>query len=221
MNLVFMGPAGSGKGVCAQRIGPLFEIPQVATGDLFREEMAKKSPIGIEAEKYISKGMLVPDGITFEILKARLAKPDAAKGFILDGFPRNLQQAMDLDKMIKIDAVVYLNVPEDILVTRLSSRVTCKKCLKIYNLLFLKPKVAGICDVCGGELYSRADDVPETIRARLHEQWKLTEKVVDYFRKRGILKEVAIDETEANRPPESNANKILEALGRKERLAVK
>ena len=218
MKLVLIGPAGSGKGSIAQRIGPLYGIPQIAMGDLLREEVANKTDIGREAEKYMNKGALVPNELTFKLLEKRIAQPDAAKGFILDGFPRNMDQARYLDKITKIDAVIYLNVPEDILIKRLSARVCCKKCNKIYNMLFLKPKVEGICDVCGGELYQRDDDKPEAIKKRLHEQWEQTKPVVEYYKKKKILKEVHI--TDINAPPEDNSNKVLEALGKSERLKL-
>lgn len=218
MKLVLMGPAGSGKGSIAQRICPIFGIPQIAMGDLLRGEIANKSEIGREAEQYTTRGLLVPDRLTFVLLRKRIKQPDAQKGFILDGFPRNMEQAQELEKITGLDAVVYLNVPEDILITRLSSRVSCKKCNKIYNTLFLKPKTAGVCDACGGELYRRADDTPEAIKKRLHEQWKQTEPLVGYYKQKGLLREV--DVNDMNAPPEDNANKVLGALGRKERLPV-
>ncbi|MDW8034143.1 MAG: nucleoside monophosphate kinase, partial [Nitrososphaerota archaeon] len=148
MKLIIFGPPGSGKGTYASRISPIFNIPHISTGDILREEVKKKSKIGIQAASYVESGQLVPDDLATFVLKRRLKENDCKNGFILDGYPRTLQQAMDLEKITKIDVVINLSVPDWLIVKRLSAREVCKNCGAIYNKLTLRPKVAGKCDKC-------------------------------------------------------------------------
>jgi adenylate kinase len=211
MKMMIMGPQGSGKGTYASRLGEVFGIPSISTGQIFRENIAKGTRLGKEVEKFVNAGLLVPDEITMQVVKERLNEPDCKKGFIFDGFPRTLKQAEELEKIVHLDVVLYLNVPEWILVKRLSSRVTCKNCGKIYNLLNVKPKKDGVCDDCGGELIVREDETPESIKMRLKEYERGTKPLIDYYKNKGILKIFHNDVFET--PPEECVKKILVILG--------
>jgi len=210
LKLVLLGPPGSGKGTYAQRIGPKLGIPHISTGDMFRENIKNKTELGKKAKEYIDKGELVPDEITIEMLKQRLEQDDAKNGFILDGFPRTTTQAEALDKITKIDAVINLVVPDEVVIARLSSRRQCKKCGKIYNVLFLKPKKEGVCDVCGGELYQREDDKPEVIKERLKVYTKNTAPLIEYYKKKGVIIDIECKSVDV--PPEIMVEKIMKAL---------
>ncbi len=213
MKLIIFGPQGSGKGTYASRLSQKFGIPAISTGDLLRS--MREDPVnGKLIREYQDKGLLVPDELVLKILKERIAKEDAKHGFILDGFPRNMSQANALDKMIKMDYAVLLNVPEWILLKRLSNRRTCKSCGTIFNVLTLPPKVEGICDKCGGMLYQRPDDTEESIMRRLSIFKKDTEPLVNYYKEKGILREISCDRLDS--PPEENVQKILDVLGVKE-----
>ncbi len=194
MNLVLMGLPGAGKGTQAQKIVEDFDIPHISTGDIFRAAIKNETPMGLEAKKYIDKGELVPDEVTNGIVKERLAQDDTtSKGFMLDGFPRNLNQAEALDKMLaesdrKLDAVINIHVKPEVLVQRLSGRYICRKCGATYHKIYNPTKVAGTCDVCGGhEFYQREDDKPATVKNRLNVNIKLNTPLVDYYQKQGIL----------------------------------
>lgn len=215
IRLVMLGPPGSGKGTYATRISPILKIPTISTGDLLRSKM-KDPELGPIIKKYINSGQLVPDEIVFKVFNERLKKDDTKNGFILDGIPRTLEQAKRLENISKIDAVINLVVPEDVIIARLSSRRICKKCGAIYNLLYLKPKVEGICDKCGGELIQRDDDKPEVIKERLREYEKLTKPLIDYYGEKGIR--VDIECKSVDIPPEVQVKKIIDAL--KERNLV-
>ncbi len=210
MKLVFLGPPGSGKGTYASRIEERFGWPQISTGDLLREEVKKGSEIGKEAEKYMKEGKLVPDEIVLKLLKERISREDCKNGFILDGFPRTLAQAEELEKITDIDVVINLVVPKDIIVTRLSARRVCKNCGAVYNLRTLKPKVDGICDKCGGELYQRKDDTPEVIERRFEVYHEQTAPLIDFYRKKGILIDIECNDPDV--PPEIMVDKIIEKL---------
>jgi len=213
VKLIIFGPQGSGKGTYASRLSQKFGIPAISTGDLLRS--MREDPVnGKLIREYQDKGLLVPDELVLKILKERIAKEDAKHGFILDGFPRNMSQANALDKMIKMDYAVLLNVPEWILLKRLSNRRTCKSCGTIFNVLTLPPKVEGICDKCGGMLYQRPDDTEESIMRRLSIFKKDTEPLVNYYKEKGILREISCDRLDS--PPEENVQKILDVLGVKE-----
>lgn len=195
MNIIFMGPPGAGKGTQAEKIVSDFQIPHISTGDAFRLAMSQGTPLGIKAKGYVDKGLLVPDEITNRIVKERLEQPDCAKGFLLDGYPRTIAQADALDEMLKsqsrqIDHVMNLTVDRELLLARLTGRRICKSCGATYHVLFNPPKHEGICDKCGGELYQRSDDTEEKVGTRLDEYTNKTAPLLDYYRQKGILREV-------------------------------
>ncbi len=195
MNIIFLGPPGAGKGTQAKVLIEKFNIPQISTGDMLRENVAKGTELGMKAKEYMEKGQLVPDEIILSMVKERLSQPDAQKGFILDGFPRTVAQAEALDKILeemgkKIEYVLALIVPDEELVIRLTGRRTCKKCGMMYHIKFKPPKEEGKCDVCGGELYQRPDDNEETVRNRLKVYHEATAPLLDYYKKKEVLFEV-------------------------------
>ncbi len=192
MNIVFLGPPGAGKGTQAKMIAEKYGIPQISTGDMFREHLSKGTELGKKAKEYMDKGALVPDEIVLDMVEERLKQPDCEKGFILDGFPRTVPQAEALDKLLeklgkKIDYAILIDVPDEELVKRLTGRRTCKKCGMMYHVMFKPPKEEGKCDVCGGELYQRADDNEETVRNRLKVYHEQTEPIIAYYEKKGVL----------------------------------
>ena len=197
LRFVFLGPPGVGKGTYASRAGPILGIPQISTGDIFRAEVKSGSELGNKVKGIMEAGGLVPDEIVIDVLKKRLEQDDAKKGFILDGFPRTIPQAEALDKITTIDMVLNIDLPEDILIEKISARRVCKNCGDIYNVADINregihmpampPKVEGKCDKCGGELYQRPDDKVEVIKERLVAYNKQTAPLIDYYRKRGIL----------------------------------
>jgi adenylate kinase len=186
MRLVIFGPPGSGKGTYASRLQTQLDLDVIATGDILREIMKDESPLGKTVKSYVEKGQLVPDEVVVQVLKQRISRPSSKKGFILDGFPRTIEQAKALEKLTKIDAVIKLIVPEWIIIERLSSRRICKKCGAVYNTRFLKPKVEGICDKCGGPLYQRSDDTPQVIKDRIAVYEKQTEPILRYYSEKKI-----------------------------------
>ncbi len=215
MNLIMLGPPGSGKGTQAKRLTERFGIPQISTGDILREAVKEGTPLGKEAKRYMDEGKLVPDEVVVGIVRERLKEPDCEKGFILDGFPRTVAQAEALDQILeemgrKIDHVIDIEVSEDELLKRLTGRRTCKRCGAMYHIIFNPPKRDGICDQCGGELYQRDDDREETIKARLKVYREQTAPLIDYYEKRGLLRRIEgsgkIDEIE---------ERILKAIGEK------
>jgi len=212
MKIVMLGAPGAGKGTYASRLNVSLGIPHVSTGDMVRDEIKAQTELGKKIKQYSDKGELVPDEIIIQLLADRLKKPDCQKGFILDGFPRTINQAEALDKISKIDVAINLNVPDEIIITRLSNRVTCRKCGAIYNLLTLKPKKEGVCDNCGGELYQRYDDKPKVIQERLNVYRENTEPLIEYYRKKSLLKDVRCDDLMT--PPEVIVNQILEILNK-------
>lgn len=212
IKIIMLGPPGAGKGTYATRLAPKLGIPTISTGELLRA--ARDDPeIGETIRKYQDSGELVPDEIVIQILKKRLEQDDAKNGFILDGFPRTLEQAKALETITNIDVVVNLDVPEEILIKRLSARRQCKKCGAIYNLLYLKPKVDGICDKCGGELYQRDDDKPEAIKERLRVYHEKTAPLIDYYKEKGIMITITTDRIDV--PPEEQVEKIMQKLKEK------
>ncbi|KQO12155.1 adenylate kinase [Paenibacillus algorifonticola] len=195
MNILFMGPPGAGKGTQAERIVSEFGIPHISTGDAFRLAMKEGTALGLKAKEYVDKGLLVPDEITNGIVKERLALDDCNKGFLLDGFPRTLQQAEALDGMLKeldrgIHHVVNLKVDRGFLLARLTGRRICKTCGTTYHILFNPPKQEGVCDKDGGELYQRSDDTEEKVGTRLDEYISKTAPLLDYYSDKGLLREV-------------------------------
>jgi len=204
--MILLGPPGAGKGTYASRLTPILETPHISTGDIVRDEIKAQTELGKTIREYSDKGELVPDEIIIKLLAKTLRKPDYERGFILDGFPRTIKQAEALDKISKIDLVINLNVPDEIIIKRLSNRLTCKKCGTIYNKLTLKPKKDNICDKCGGQLYQREDDKPEVIQERLNVYRKKTEPLIEYYRKKNLLKNVHCNDLMT--PPEVIVEKI-------------
>jgi adenylate kinase len=196
MRLVLVGPPGAGKGTQAEFIADHFGIPKISTGDIFRHNVSTGTDLGRLAKKYMDAGDLVPDEVTNAMVRDRLAQPDAKDGFLLDGFPRNVAQANELDAIldelgVALSVVLDLDVDFDEVVKRLSGRRTCKKCGHVWHVEYDPPKVAGICDKCGGELYQRDDDKPETVRHRLDVYHQQTEPLIDFYRAAERL--IAID----------------------------
>lgn len=196
MIVILLGAPGAGKGSQAELLVKRYQIPHIATGDIFREHFKKETPIGKLAKEYINKGQLVPDQLTNDIVRDRLSQKDVQKGFILDGYPRNLVQAKALDQLIerhgwKVTAVININPPQDILVNRISGRRICSKCGAVYHVTNKKTKVEGICDVCGGELIQRKDDSAEVVLKRLEVYENQTKELIDYYRNQGILHDVS------------------------------
>lgn len=213
MRLVLLGPPGSGKGTYASRLSPKLGIPHICMGYLCREEVAKGTELGKEIKRIMEEGGLQRDEVVIKMLKERLEKEDALKGFILDGFPRTIEQAKALEDMKKLDIVINLAVADEIIIARLSSRMTCKKCFKIYNILYLKPKKEGICDICGGELFQRKDDTPEVVKERIKVYNKQTEPLIMYYKDKGLLTHVTCESVDI--PPEVIVKKIINVLKEK------
>lgn len=193
--LVLLGGPGAGKGTQAERLAENLGIPQVSTGDLFRENLKKETDLGLLAKGYMARGELVPDEVTVGMVRERLSRPDAAQGAILDGFPRTIAQAEALEALLadmgsKLAAVPYIKVPEDVLLARLAGRRTCRACGAMYHDLFSPPQETGVCDKCGGELYQRPDDTPETQKHRIVVYFQQTAPLIDYYREKGLLVEV-------------------------------
>ncbi|MBX7148375.1 adenylate kinase [bacterium] len=192
MKLILLGPPGSGKGTQSRRICERYKVPQISTGEIFREAIRERTPLGLKAKTYINAGQLVPDQLVIDIIEDRISRQDCKNGFVLDGFPRTVGQAEALSKMANASGVftISFQVNEDELVKRLSSRRTCKDCGTGYHLLFSPPKKEGKCDQCGGNLYQRDDDKPETIRKRLTVYKNQTAPVSEYYKKLGKLASV-------------------------------
>ncbi|MBO8158060.1 adenylate kinase [Thermosyntropha sp.] len=216
MNIILMGPPGAGKGTQAEKIKATYPIPHISTGDMFREAVAKGTPLGLEAKKYMDEGRLVPDEVTIGIVEERLAQPDCAKGFLLDGFPRTIAQAEALDRVLsemgkKIEAAVNISVPDEILIERMSGRVTCKECKTVYHVKFNPPAKEGVCDKCGGELIVRSDDRGDTVKKRLAVYHEQTNPLLDYYDRSGVL--CNIDGDRSADLVFEDIKKVLENLG--------
>ena len=193
MKLIIMGPPGAGKGTQAALIKEAYQIPHISTGDMFREAIKNETPLGMEAKSYMDKGQLVPDSVTIGLVKERLAKPDCQEGFLLDGFPRTIPQAEALNEIlkdlnIKLDAVVNIEVDNSVLIDRIVGRRVCPNCKAGYHVTNLKPKVEGICDLCGTELVQRKDDTEETVKNRLDVYAKQTEPLLEFYGKYDLVK---------------------------------
>jgi adenylate kinase len=196
LNLVLLGAPGSGKGTQAERIVPAFSVPHISTGDILRVAVGQGTQMGQEAKRYMDSGELVPDQVMIGIIRDRLAQPDTARGFMLDGFPRTLEQARALDEMLEeagraLDVVLMIDVPEEELVQRLSGRRACRACGKGCNVVFDPPPVEGVCAACGGELFQRDDDHEQTVRNRLDVYRRQTEPLVGYYTEKRILSAVS------------------------------
>ncbi|CCJ33290.1 adenylate kinase [Caloramator australicus] len=195
MRLILLGPPGAGKGTQAKNIVKTFNIPHISTGDIFRKNIAEKTHIGLKAKEYIDNGQLVPDDITIEICLERLNQQDCMNGFLLDGFPRTVRQADALEEFLKsrglkLDAAINIIVPTDVLKRRLSGRRVCLNCGASFNVETNPPKVEGICDYCSSKLIQRDDDSIETVNERLEVYRRQTEPIVDYYGKKGLLRNI-------------------------------
>ena len=195
MNIILLGPPGSGKGTQALKLGEQYHIPQISTGDILRGAVKERTPLGVEAQGYMDQGKLVPDEVVVGIVRERLMAADCNGGFILDGFPRTLPQAEALDGTLqgmqrKIDHVISVEVDNEELLRRLTGRRTCRTCGTMYHLIFNPPKKDGICDQCGGELYQRDDDQEATIRARLQVYEEQTAPLIAYYRNKGLVRSI-------------------------------
>ncbi len=211
MKLIFLGPPASGKGTYAQRVGPKLGIIQISTGDLLREALKNETEAGLEAKKYMESGDLVPDEIVIRLLKERITREDCANGFILDGFPRTVEQADALGEVTEIDKVVNLVVPESVVLFRLGGRRSCGQCQKVFNINTMPPKEEGKCDDCGGELIQRKDDTDEIIKDRLRVYAEKTSPLIGYYKEKGMV--VDVECNQADIPPELMVAQILEKLG--------
>lgn len=211
VNAVIFGAPGSGKGTYASRLQSKLGIDVIAMGDIFRETMKEDTPLGRKVKGYVEKGLLVPDDVVVEVLKQRLAKTRPEKGFILDGYPRTLDQAKALENIAKIDAIIQLTVPDWIIIERLSSRRICRNCGEVYNIRYLKPKKDMICDKCGGPLYQRPDDTPEVIKKRIEVYERQTRPLLQYYKEKGVpFIEFKCEKLDV--PPEVGVEEILKGL---------
>ena len=190
MKLIFLGPPGAGKGTLAKIVSEEYNIPQISTGDLFRSAVKEGTELGSEAKRIMEKGELVPDSLTVELVKERLARGDAATGYILDGFPRTIPQADSLAEFEKLDGVINFTIDDGTVIQRLSGRRICRSCGAIYHIVNMPAAREGICDRCQGDLYIRDDDQIESIKNRLDVYKKQTEPLIDYYREKGLLKNI-------------------------------
>jgi adenylate kinase len=197
--VILLGPPASGKGTQAARLREALDLPHVASGDLFRENLKNETELGRKAKVYMDRGELVPDDVTIGMVMDRLSQPDCADGALLDGFPRTIAQAEALAQALaerghRISVVPNIVVPDEVLIERVSGRRLCRTCGESYHVQFNPPEQPGVCDNDGGELYQRDDDKPETVRQRLKVYWKQTSPLIDYYRSQGVLVEVNGDQ---------------------------
>ena len=185
MNIILLGAPGAGKGTEASRIVDTYKLPHISTGDIFRENIKNETPIGLQAKSYIDKGLLVPDEVTCKIVEERISREDCKNGYMLDGFPRTIAQAEALDQITKLDLVINIGVDHSLLLNRLCGRRVCKDCGESYHVSRLNGETK--CARCGGELYQRKDDNPETVQSRLDVYNAQTAPLIDYYEKKGIL----------------------------------
>lgn len=195
MRAILLGPPGAGKGTQAETIVNEFKVPHVSTGDMFRKNIKEETELGKQVKAYLDKGMLVPDQLTVEIVKDRILQADCSNGFLLDGFPRTIEQANALDKVLsetgqKLDYVINIQVDPKLLVERAVGRRICKDCGQTYHLTFNKPNKEGICDKCGGELYQRKDDTEETVANRINVYQEQTQPLIEYYTTKGIILDI-------------------------------
>jgi adenylate kinase len=212
VRLVLLGPPGAGKGTQARLLQDKFHIPQIASGDLLRAAVRARTKLGLEAKRFMDRGSLVADELVLKLVNARLAKPDAQAGFILDGFPRTVSQAETLDKELaavarKIRQVIAIILSDEEIIKRISGRRTCRNCGAMFHLIYDPPRKPGVCDKCNGELYQREDDAEATVRMRLKVYAAETRPLLDYYQRRGILAQI-----DGMGTPEEIQNKIVAAL---------
>ncbi|RZN49005.1 adenylate kinase [archaeon] len=212
MRIILLGKPGGGKGTQAKMLTERLGIPQISTGDILREAVKHQTPLGIEAKKFMDAGLLVPDCLIKDLIKERLSQEDTKDGFIFDGFPRNLAQARDLEQIsgdlgFSIDKVVYIDVPTEKIVRRLSGRRTCS-CGAVYHVESNPPEEQGVCDACGGTLYQRDDDKEDVIKARIEQYEKQTKPLIDHYDEKGIL--VTID---GDQPIDDVFSEIMKKIG--------
>lgn len=205
MNIILLGAPGAGKGTQASRISDAYKLPHISTGDIFRENIKNETPIGLLAKSYIDKGQLVPDEVTCKIVESRIEKDDCKNGYMLDGFPRTIAQAEALDKITKIDLVINIDVDFSLLLDRLCGRRVCKDCGESYHISRLNGETT--CSRCGGELYQRKDDNPETVQSRLDVYNAQTAPLIEYYSKKGLLFNV-----EGSTSPEAVFEAVSEKL---------
>ena len=213
MNILMMGGPGAGKGTMSAKIVEKFNVNHISTGDIFRSEIGNGTELGLEAKSYMDKGLLVPDELVNNMVKSYLDKlEDKKNGFLLDGYPRTLEQAKAFDALagdgaLSIDKVIAMDIPFDVLAGRITGRRLCKECGEIYHLQSKPPMVEGKCDVCGGDLYQRKDDTVESLTVRLDEYSKQTAPVLDYYEQKGIVARINADQ-----PIENVWSDVLKAL---------
>lgn len=209
--VILLGAPGAGKGTQAARLASALGLPHVATGDLFRENLANDTPLGRRARGVMDQGKLVPDDLVIEMLFDRVSRGDCADGYLLDGFPRTLPQAEVLTRRLPADwdvQVFEIAVPDDVLVDRISGRLLCRGCKNIHHTVFSAPRAKGRCDACGGELYRREDDAPEVVRERLAVYHEQTAPVVEYYRERGLLRTL-----DGDRAPDEVFESLRQGIG--------
>ena len=195
MKIIMLGAPGAGKGTQAKQIAAKYSIPHISTGDIFRANIKNGTELGKKAKEYMDQGALVPDELTCDLVMDRISQPDAANGFVLDGFPRTIPQAEALDKALtaagqSMDYAIDVDVPDENIVNRMSGRRACLKCGATYHIVSIPTKVEGICDVCGEPVVQRDDDKPETVQKRLTVYHEQTQPLIDYYKGKGILKSV-------------------------------
>jgi adenylate kinase len=211
VNAIIFGAPGSGKGTYSSRLQSKLGVDVISMGDIFRENLKADTPLGKKVKSYVEKGLLVPDDIVIEVLKQRLNEVPKGKGFILDGYPRTIDQAKTLEGIAKIDVILLQMVPDWIIIERLSSRRICKSCGAVYNVRFLKPEVEGVCDKCGGSLYQRSDDTPEVIKRRLQVYQEQTSPLLQHYKEKN-LPFIVSSITALDTPPETVIETMLAEL---------
>lgn len=195
MRLILLGPPGVGKGTQASRIIEKYDIPHISSGDMFRTNIKEGTELGVSAKEYMDKGLLVPDELVISMVMDRLSQDDCKDGFLLDGFPRTIDQGKELDKGleklgVKLDKVINIQADKDILIERITGRRVCEKCGATYHIKYNPPKVEGVCDIDGGKLYQREDDTVETVTTRIEVYYEQTEPLIDYYRKKNLILDV-------------------------------